>query len=276
MKLMKEESSEHGVLQKMMRAQLEDTLESENKSAAMTDAELAVNFVTLLQAGVDTTSSILRFLVGHIASHPRVQDRLREEIHASKALERVDGDVIKDMPFLKAVVRETHRLTPTAPGTVRLLKKDMTMVPPPEDPNQEPYTLKKGSTVLFSNTILHGDHKMLFCEPDEVNLFLPERWMPPGDAAPGQLLESVKLTDTKTVDVRVPASVLSHPLLATPFGVGPRMCIGARLAQNEIASVLVELVGGSTEFSHLGTNYEPGQKTGLVLAPRNALQLKIR
>jgi cytochrome P450 len=80
------------------------------------------------------------------------------------------------------------------------------------------------------------DPEMLGGDPGEFN---PDRWLAaaqvPKDADPR------KPVKVEGFDVMAPAPILSHPLVATPFSVGPRMCVGARVAQNEINSFVTRI-----------------------------------
>lgn len=65
---------------------------------------------------------------------------------------------------------------------------------------------------------------------DDPAAFKPQRWMVTRqDGRPTREVEK---------DTKPPAPVLSHALLAAPFGGGPRMCVGARVAQSEIHTLV--------------------------------------
>lgn len=80
------------------------------------------------------------------------------------------------------------------------------------------------------------DPILLGADPNEFN---PNRWLAaeqvPKDADPNTPVK------VEGYDVMAPAPILSHPLVATPFSVGPRMCVGARVAQNEIHTFVSRL-----------------------------------
>jgi cytochrome P450 len=81
-------------------------------------------------AGSETTSKTLTWIFLDIAKHPKVQDRLREEIRAQQKLITLRGDTefsLKDydeMSYLKAVVKEGLRLHPPLPTAFRMTGKD--------------------------------------------------------------------------------------------------------------------------------------------------------
>ncbi|KAF7972145.1 hypothetical protein HWV62_11119 [Athelia sp. TMB] len=87
-----------------------------NREAAeedrLTDAELIGQVSSLTFAATDTTSSALARLFHLLAQYPDVQNRLRDEICASRSR---DGDLdykeLDGLPYLDAVIRETLRLS---------------------------------------------------------------------------------------------------------------------------------------------------------------------
>jgi cytochrome P450 len=85
--------------------------------------------------------------------------------------------------------------------------------------------------IMFGGEPYNLDPDLLGGDPGEFN---PDRWLAaahvPKDAHPRTPVR------VEGFDIMAPAPILSHPLVATPFSVGPRMCVGARVAQNEIHS----------------------------------------
>lgn len=77
--------------------------------AALTDAELRDDLMTLLIAGHETTSVALTWTIALLARHPHVVARLRAELAAG------------DAGYLQAVVKESLRLRPIVPFTGRTL-----------------------------------------------------------------------------------------------------------------------------------------------------------
>ena len=180
----------------------------------LTIDELVSEFAFLFLAGVDTTSSYMNWFLYHLAANPEKQERLATELHAVLG----GGDFSKDpsltVPYLKACYRETHRMNPLGPTTTsRNLQKDIEI---------GGYEIPKGTPVNFN--LMAVQHDPRYCErPEE---YLPERWLDEAVAAR-------KGTEQELLD---------HRLLATPFSFGARMCMGGRLAEAEILSLVARLV----------------------------------
>ena len=189
--------------------------------------ERLVNLVTILQAGVDTTSNSLAWALYGLAKHPAEQERLREELRHVLPPEGYKREILSELPYLKAFLREVQRVSPTAAGTMRRL---------PFDVEAGEYTVEKDSIIMWSAEPYNLDPTLLGGDPEE---FIPERWIAadlvPKDADPKTPVK------VEGFDVMAPAPILSHPLVATPFSVGPRMCVGARVAQNEIHSFVSKI-----------------------------------
>ena len=61
---------------------------------------------------------------------------------------------------------------------------------------------------------------------DRPEEFLPQRWLP----------------DAVQARSGTPAEILDNKILASIFGFGPRMCLGARLAKNELYSLVSRII----------------------------------
>ena len=77
--------------------------------------EMALVILSFLFASQDAMSSGVIYMFQHLADHPDILDKIREEqarvrggnYHAPMTLEQID-----DMPYLKAVIKESLRLKP--------------------------------------------------------------------------------------------------------------------------------------------------------------------
>ncbi|EPQ61028.1 cytochrome P450 sterol C22-desaturase [Gloeophyllum trabeum ATCC 11539] len=169
------------------------------------DHEMAMTLFSFLFASQDAMSSGLIYGFQHLADHPEVLAKVREE------QERVRGgdyqkpmtlEMMDEMTYLKAVVKESLRVKPP-----------VTMVPYTAlkaFPISEDYTVPAGAMVIPSMyPSLHDES--VFPEPEK---FLPERWLDP----------------------QSPAN--QNPKNFMVFGSGPHKCIGVEYATMNIALVL--------------------------------------
>nr|XP_020479652.1 sterol 26-hydroxylase, mitochondrial-like [Monopterus albus] len=124
-------------------------------SDQMTVTEILGSITELLLAGVDTTSNTISWSLYNLAKEPEIQEQLYQEVIRVCPGDKVPtSDDITQMPFLKAVIKETLRLYPVVPGNAR---------------------------VTVENEIVVGDY--LFPKEYDENIFpnphtfLPERWL---------------------------------------------------------------------------------------------------
>uniref|UniRef100_A0A8D0BJT3 Cytochrome P450 family 24 subfamily A member 1 n=1 Tax=Salvator merianae TaxID=96440 RepID=A0A8D0BJT3_SALMN len=122
--------------------------------------------VTELQiAGVETTANSLLWALYNISCNPQVQAKLFEEIQeVVSAGENPNAEHLKKMPYLKACLKESMRLTPSVPFTTRTLDKETVL---------GDYALPKG-TVLMINSHALGCNEQYFSDWTQ---FKPERWL---------------------------------------------------------------------------------------------------
>jgi cytochrome P450 len=83
----------------------------------MADAALRDELVTLMIAGHETTAASLSWAVLRLLEHPEVMAKLRHELGAA------DGrvELVAQLPYLDAVVKEIGRLDPVVPNVARRL-----------------------------------------------------------------------------------------------------------------------------------------------------------
>jgi len=167
----------------------------------------------LIAAGVDSTSNTIMITLSYLAKMPDVAARMREELFAVAGTKQLEREHFAKLKYLKAFIRETHRLCPTNFAGPRILAHDVELT----FENGRTYKIPKGVMAVFSSAGLHYDPKY-FENPLE---FKVERWL-----------------DDKLADDRF----LNQQIMKQGFGIGPRMCIGARLADWEIRAFLAEVV----------------------------------
>ncbi|XP_071958319.1 1,25-dihydroxyvitamin D(3) 24-hydroxylase, mitochondrial-like [Antedon mediterranea] len=171
---------------------------------AFTLDELTLLCKDLLMGSLDTTSHTLAFNLYTLAKNPEAQEQLYQEvISMADENEPITSDHLQDVPYLKACIKETFRMFPTTDGTSRKLDRDVVL---------SGYTVP--ADTLIRVHMVAGSMEEYIDEPKE---FRPERW----------LKESAEQID---------------PHLLLPFGHGPRMCIGRRLAENSVYLMLSKII----------------------------------
>lgn len=168
-----------------------------------TDWEIAQTIFTFLFASQDATSSATTWLFQLMADRPDVLDRVRAEnlrVRNGDRNMRISMSLLDNMPYTRAVVKETLRYRPPVIMVPYIAKKDF--------PVTSNYTLSKGSMIVPSIwPALHDP--AVFPNPDS---FDPDRWIT-GDA------------ETATQNWLV-------------FGTGPHYCLGQTWAQLNLMAMI--------------------------------------
>jgi cytochrome P450 len=137
-----------------------------------------------------------------LACDQAVQDEVRAELLATPVSSVRTLADLRAWPALRRVLLETLRLYPPFPVTARVTKQDDVVGGMP---------IRKGTLVMLSPWIIHR-HRRFWDQPDA---FIPARWIGREDH-PGE-----------------------HYI---PFGVGPRICIGATFAMSQVMLVVATLL----------------------------------
>lgn len=163
-----------------------------------------------INAGTDTTSAALQWIVANIVKYPSIQKRLVEEIKGVIGIEEeeVKEEDLEKLPYLKAVILEGLRRHP--PGQL-VLPHAVT-----EDTVLGGYLVPKYAYVNFMAAAIGWDPKV-WENPME---FKPERFMEEG---------VVDITGSREVKMM-------------PFGVGRRICPGLGLALLHLEYFISNLV----------------------------------
>lgn len=186
------------LLSMLMHARDEDTGEQ------MTDAQLRDEMVTLILAGSETTAIALSWTWALLDHHPRVREKLDEELGRVLAGRAPTAADFPQLSYTKAVLEEAIRLYPPVYILSRRIKANDVVCG---------HRLYKGCVAVMSPIVLHR-HPAYWENPDEL---LPERWMDP---------EAEK----------------RRPRFAyLPFSGGPRQCIGNTFALMEGVLLLATL-----------------------------------
>ncbi|XP_040913007.1 cytochrome P450 [Toxotes jaculatrix] len=208
-------------------------------SDQMTVTEILGSITELLLAGVDTTSNTISWSLYHLAKEPEIQEQLYQEVISVCPGDKIPtSEDIAQMPYLKAVIKETLRLYPVVPGNARLTVENEIVV---------------GDYLFPKRTLFHLCHyavsydETIFPDP---YIFLPQRWLRGGEERYKQ-----------------------HPFGSVPFGFGIRACLGRRVAELEMYLLLSRLIKHyEVRPDPAGTAVKPITRT--LLCPAKPINLQ--
>uniref|UniRef100_J3LWB5 Cytochrome P450 n=2 Tax=Oryza brachyantha TaxID=4533 RepID=J3LWB5_ORYBR len=162
----------------------------------------------LLMAGSETSSAVIEWAMAELLQNPQTMTKLQEELKrviGSKT--HIDEEDIDQLPYLQAVVKETHRLHPAIP---LLLYKAAVPV------EIQGYTIPEETAVIVNVWAIHNDPE-IWTEPEK---FMPERF----------------------VQKEISLSSGSTNMELIPFSAGRWFCLGYPLANRMLHVILASLV----------------------------------
>ncbi|XP_054154723.1 cytochrome P450 3A24-like [Oppia nitens] len=166
----------------------------------LTNNELQSQCLLFFIAGYETTATTLSILAYLLAKNPVVQEKLFNEVDQYfKHDSQKDNDydiLLHSLKYLDAVIMESMRLYPFTPYLEREASDDYQL--------RTGIQIRKGQLVHIPSYAMHRDDQ-LFPDADQ---FQPERFL-------------------------APANTKHNQYVYLPFGIGPRICLGVRLAEIE-------------------------------------------
>jgi len=174
-----------------------------DSGALFPPARLADEVATMIVAGHETTAVALFWSLYLLAGAPEIQDALAAEVEGFDLGPDSAATSLSGLVYTRAVVQEALRLYPPAFTLARLAIKDDIAGDVP---------IKANTVVLIAPWVLHR-HRRRWAHPE---VFDPWRFLP--DAPPPDRFAYL------------------------PFGIGPRVCIGAQFAMTEAVLVLATLI----------------------------------
>ena len=158
----------------------------------------------LFLAGHETSASALTWATHLLAQAPDVQTRMQAEVSTLLGTRAPELGDMKELTLTRNVFRETLRLFPPVGFMARQTASACPM---------RKKTVPAGATVVVAPWLIHR-HRDLWPEADAFN---PDRY--DGDASRDALKQAY-----------------------LPFGMGPRVCMGAAFALQEATLILAQLV----------------------------------
>ncbi|KUJ15912.1 NADPH--cytochrome P450 reductase-like protein [Mollisia scopiformis] len=213
-----------------------------NSGSTMRDDLIIANIITFLIAGHETTSGLLSFAFLNMLQNPQAYYAAQREVDEVIGRDPVTVDKLSKLEYLNGVLRETLRLTPTAPIISKQLVAGCT---------GSRATLGNGKYAVEPTDKLMVLIGAMQRDPsvygEDANEFRPERMM-------GESFKNLPSAAWK------------------PFGNGVRACIGRAFAWQEALMVTAMLLQ-NFDFQLDDPSYKLRIKQTLTIKPAN---LKMR
>ncbi|KAF7292607.1 Cytochrome P450 [Mycena indigotica] len=206
-----------------------------------TDEEMALVVFSFLFASQDAMSSGLIYGFQHLVDHPAVLDKVRDEqdrVRKGNYETPLTIEMLDDMPYLRAVVKESLRLQPPVLMVPYKATKDFKIA--------DDYTVPSGSMLIpsFYNSLHESSvYPMPFS-------FVPDRWLDPDGVAN------------------------QNPKNYMVWGSGPHKCIGLEYAMMNMAIVL-GLAASTFDWEHERTPNSDKIDIIATCFPRDGCRLKL-
>ncbi|XP_015878377.2 cytochrome P450 89A2-like [Ziziphus jujuba] len=209
-----------------------------------------------LNAGTDTTSTALEWILANIVKHPRIQERLLAEIKGvvggdgdEVQVEEVKEEDLHKMAYLKAVILEGLRRHP--PGHF-VLPHAVT-----EDVVLDGHLVPKDGSVNFMVAEIGWDPNVW----EDPMAFKPERFLRDGRGGDA---------DADCFDITG-----SREIKMMPFGVGRRICPGSGLAILHLEYFVANLVWKFEWTADNGDELDLSEKQEFTMVMKNPLKARI-
>lgn len=201
----------------------------------LSDQDVADNIVAFLMAGYDTTALSLAWTLYLVSHSPAWEERMIREVDEIAGSGPVTAEHVEKLTIVRQVYNESLRLFPTAPVIVRDILSDLDF---------DGVTIPAGTIGIIPIYAIHRHHQLW----DKPNRFDPGRFASDGKSK-------------------------YNRYQFMPFGVGPRICIGAAFATIEATIMLATFVR-AVRFQ-TDPAFEPRPSGQMFLLPKNGMPMRV-
>ena len=201
---------------------------------ALSESGIRANILTFIAAGHETTANCITWSLFLLSQSAGWRERVQAE--ADRELSGDIDGLADRLTETRAVIDEANRLYPPITAISRAALG-------PDELAGQP--IKRGTMIVIAPYVLHR-HRALWTNPDSFD--------------PNRFLNGAR----ETID----------RFAYLPFGVGPRICIGATFAMQEASIVLATIMRHFTLELAPGHAVWPVQK--VTLRPRGGLPMIVR
>ncbi|KAF2088699.1 cytochrome P450 [Saccharata proteae CBS 121410] len=201
----------------------------------LNDQSIMDNMITFLIAGHETTSGLLSFAFYYLVKNPQAYQKAQKEVDEVIGSGRITVEHLSKLPYINAVLRETLRLTPTAPAfTVQADKPEILA---------GKYQIGAGEPIVCLLPKVHRDPAVY---GEDAEAWRPERML----------------------DENFERLNREFPNCWKPFGNGMRGCIGRPFAWQE-AQLVTAMLLQNFDFVAEDPSYTLQFKQTLTIKPKD-------
>jgi cytochrome P450 len=198
--------------------------------------ELIDQLGVMFLAGHETTASVLTWVFFILASQTETVARMRGEVNEIVGDGEIEFEHIRRLTFVRNVFRETLRLYPPITFIPRVAAEATTI---------GKYKVKKGAMIMISPWTIHRNENYW----SRAHHFDPDRF-----------------------SVEREHELVSGAYL--PFGLGPRVCVGAAFATTEATLILARLIRRFDFTAMAPKTVRPVAR--LTTRPKNQIMCRVR
>ncbi|CAN6569450.1 unnamed protein product [Malus baccata var. baccata] len=217
-----------------------------NEKRKLSEGEMVSLCSEFLNAGTDTTSTALQWIMANVVKYTQVQENLFAEIKGvmGETEDEVREEVLHKLPYLKAVILEGLRRHPPAHFVL---------------PHAVTHDVVLGGHVVPKNGIVNFMVADIGWDPqvwEDPMAFKPERFLGSGGE------EGFDLTGSREIKMM-------------PFGAGRRICPGSGLAVLHLEYFVANLVWKFQWRAVEGDDVDLSEKQEFTMVMKNPLQAHI-